>query len=659
MSTLTCTPMSTPNLTVAPTQNTAPVHEYQCLYTRDLHKKAKKWHDGSLRFHTFNQRVMVYDDSKNFIGDLHYRDTEPFGEGVEVQLDRGVKVEVGQLSGRSETDLSTILERPRTEQPAQPSKLLPSQTSQRPKSLIEVLGPSQRRNGRSRLPLQSPYEQRQSLNVHHPATHPAKRPRLSAVKENHQQADVNPNKISRSDGTPQSFPPTLAASSILPSRLPQRPMPSSSICFEEVIDILSDEDAPSRPLAPSKARSVRQTTSEAPTPAAAPSKAVITKPNLQSKPARKGKPAHPTGIKQKTRLKDTQERPQSETSRVSMPPRLPEARFARLLLPQHRPREKLTCVLSGSPGHLLSRRPSIASTASSESPQESVHSPILVDTSSPEIDISATSKFQIDLSAQRTPKNVVSKCSPIPVDRSASCSSPLFVPEDHPRAPSPSPAVIASPNIASANTIEASPSTESNRIQSRDPIFHNDSRETRGPIVAGFEMSQTQPEQDESATSLLHAGPVSFPIAHSPPRSLRRTYSASNAFEDEALSKDLGDITVPRSPLTVLENLSSRRSPVKRKSPAKLSRCASDTAAMTSHTNVSVQQQLESIPKDEIGPWTSEESFILFDWWPSALETPDLWKFTTKVLQPVKSLPPIPDFSARITTARQLLNDIR
>ncbi len=70
------------SLTVPPTQNTAPVHEFRCLYTRDLHKKAKKWHDGSLRLHTFNQRVMVYDDAKNYIGDLHYRQEEEFGEGV-------------------------------------------------------------------------------------------------------------------------------------------------------------------------------------------------------------------------------------------------------------------------------------------------------------------------------------------------------------------------------------------------------------------------------------------------------------------------------------------------------------------------------------------------------------------------------------------------
>ena len=49
------------------------------MFSHDLRKKQKKWHDGSLRFHTFNKRVMVYDDTKNFVGDLHYRDEEDFG----------------------------------------------------------------------------------------------------------------------------------------------------------------------------------------------------------------------------------------------------------------------------------------------------------------------------------------------------------------------------------------------------------------------------------------------------------------------------------------------------------------------------------------------------------------------------------------------------
>jgi len=51
----------TQNLTARPTQNTAPVLEFQCLFTFDLRRKQKRWQDGFLRFHTFNKRIMVYD----------------------------------------------------------------------------------------------------------------------------------------------------------------------------------------------------------------------------------------------------------------------------------------------------------------------------------------------------------------------------------------------------------------------------------------------------------------------------------------------------------------------------------------------------------------------------------------------------------------------
>ena len=653
--------MSAHSLTVAPTQNTAPVHEYQCLYTRDLHKKAKKWHDGSLRFHTFNQRVMVYDDSKNFIGDLHYRDTEPFQEGVEVQLDRGVKVEVGQRSGQSETDISTILEKNRTETPAKRSKLLSIQTSQRPKSLIEVLGASQRRNGRSRVLPQSPFEQRQSLNLHDSTAHPAKRPRLSSEKENHNQNNVNANKIPGPVGTPQVLQPALVASAMLSSRLPQRSVPASSISFEEVIDVPSDEDVPSRAQSSGQISHVPQAISEAPTTAQSRSEETGTKPKLQAKSVRKEKVAKLTVKNPKNRSKKTQERPISGPSRVSVPPRSPGTRFARLLLGQLQPRQKLTYVLPGSPGPLFSRRASLTSTSSSNHPQGSVHSPIQINTSSPELGTSADSACQIELFTHGTTKEEIPKCSPLLVENEARCSSPLFVPEDHPNTRSPSPALFQTPKISSPGIIGAPTSTSSNETRGRDSIMQNprkNSTETSCQIMAGFEMSQSQPEPDVSAKLLPQEVSLAFPRAHSPKR-LRRAFSASNTFEDDGPSQDLADNIVPRSPLMILENLSSNRSPAKGKSPAKLSRCASDTTAMNTHTIVSGQHQVMSIPKGETGPWTSEESFVLFDWWPPELEKPDLWKATPKLVQPTKSIPHIPDFSTRITTARQLLNDIR
>ena len=200
MSTMTTAVRGTPNLTVAPTQNTAPVFEFRCLYTHDLRKKKKIWHDGSLRFHTFNRRVLVYDDSKNYIGDAHWRETGEFQEGEELKLDKGVMVEVGEQIGHTETDLAPIiLEKRRPENACSPTRAPPSNTyssalrppstisQARPKSLAAVLRASQGPIGRARLPTRSPFEQRQD-NIRQqlqPSTErPAKKPRTAVEKEN-------------------------------------------------------------------------------------------------------------------------------------------------------------------------------------------------------------------------------------------------------------------------------------------------------------------------------------------------------------------------------------------------------------------------------------------------------------------------------------------
>jgi Protein of unknown function (DUF2439) len=186
----------TPSLTVAPTQNTAPVFEFRCLYTHDLRKKKKIWHDGSLRFHTFNRRVMVYDDSKNYIGDSHWRETGEFNEGEELKLDKGIMVEVGEQIGHTETDLApVILEKRRPELASSPPRVpfpshsyssmhRPANISQaRPKSLAAVLGASQGPIGRARLSARSPFEQRHDniqQQVERREDRPAKRPKTTS-----------------------------------------------------------------------------------------------------------------------------------------------------------------------------------------------------------------------------------------------------------------------------------------------------------------------------------------------------------------------------------------------------------------------------------------------------------------------------------------------
>ncbi|OJJ85371.1 uncharacterized protein ASPGLDRAFT_34175 [Aspergillus glaucus CBS 516.65] len=141
---------SSPSLTVPLTQSTAQVFKFRCLFTHDLRRKAKRWQDGFVRYHTFNKRVMVFDDQGNFVGDLHWRQEETIQDGDELELDKGVLIQVGESMEKTETDLSPLFERRKASQtsPSQPSQ---SQTrnfptrssqpsSQSSRSLNDLLG---------------------------------------------------------------------------------------------------------------------------------------------------------------------------------------------------------------------------------------------------------------------------------------------------------------------------------------------------------------------------------------------------------------------------------------------------------------------------------------------------------------------------------------
>lgn len=157
-------------LTVPSTQNTAPILDFRCLYTHDLRRKAKRWQDGTLRFHTFNKRIMVYDLSKNFIGDYHWCEKDPIQDGDELKLDKGVLIQVGESIGATIQDLSALFEKRKKAQPqtpgrATPLKLGPDSTVQptpvqlsqlRPKSLNALLGTPKGPLGRATVPSKSP-----------------------------------------------------------------------------------------------------------------------------------------------------------------------------------------------------------------------------------------------------------------------------------------------------------------------------------------------------------------------------------------------------------------------------------------------------------------------------------------------------------------------
>ncbi|KAI5249479.1 hypothetical protein E4T43_00898 [Aureobasidium subglaciale] len=174
---------SSPNLAVPQTQNTAPVYEFNCLYTHDLRRKQKRWQDGFLRYHTFNKRVMVYDVPRNFLGDLHWTSGDDLQEGDEMTLEKGaIMVQVSERIGTIQTDLSDLLQRKDktpARNPATSRALMrhgtphaaapnfaprtPQATSTTPmkhKSLNTLLGRSRRPIGKASLPTESPYEAR-------------------------------------------------------------------------------------------------------------------------------------------------------------------------------------------------------------------------------------------------------------------------------------------------------------------------------------------------------------------------------------------------------------------------------------------------------------------------------------------------------------------
>ncbi|KAI5463969.1 hypothetical protein BGZ63DRAFT_350782, partial [Mariannaea sp. PMI_226] len=173
--------LSRQNASTGTVPTSAAVLDFICLFTHDLKRKQKRWQDGALKYHTFNKRIMVYDDRGHFIGDAHWQAEAHLDSGDEFELDRGAAiVQVSDCTGQKEQDLTELLDKrardvekrranagvSRTPRPsAQPtsstngdSQNLHFQLRQRP--LSDMLGtPS--RIGRAVISAHSPFEARQ------------------------------------------------------------------------------------------------------------------------------------------------------------------------------------------------------------------------------------------------------------------------------------------------------------------------------------------------------------------------------------------------------------------------------------------------------------------------------------------------------------------
>ncbi|KAI0542689.1 hypothetical protein GGR58DRAFT_522786 [Xylaria digitata] len=155
---------------------TAPVREHACLFTHDLRRKQKRWQDGRLKYHTFNRRVMVYDERGNFVGDTHWREDYDLADGDDLELERGgIIIQVGECVGSRDQDLSDLIDK-RAKEKAEhraaaaarrppvavvtPLHVIKPQSQPR-KHLHDIIGTPSGHHGRAVLPQESPYEERQ------------------------------------------------------------------------------------------------------------------------------------------------------------------------------------------------------------------------------------------------------------------------------------------------------------------------------------------------------------------------------------------------------------------------------------------------------------------------------------------------------------------
>jgi hypothetical protein len=261
----------TPSLSVPPTQNTAPVLEFNCLYTHDIRRKQKRWQDGFLRFHTFNKRVMVYDVPRNFIGDMHWKEDTAFDEGEEFTLERdAVLVQVAESVGRTETDLTELKQSAKKSRregggqrssPPPMSLATPSRamgppmarpgtasvaggnTQLKHRSLNALLGTPKGRIGKAAVPTKSPFELRQAEeNEEWESGRPSKR------------SKPEPWNVTRTTTVPspavrKETPLWKRTSEARAKAAKQTPLPRGQhkLGTKEVIDLSDDgEDSPSR-----------------------------------------------------------------------------------------------------------------------------------------------------------------------------------------------------------------------------------------------------------------------------------------------------------------------------------------------------------------------------------------------------------------------------
>ncbi|KAI3327152.1 hypothetical protein HD806DRAFT_486163 [Xylariaceae sp. AK1471] len=248
---------------------TAPVREHVCLFTHDLRRKQKRWQDGRLKYHTFNRRVMVYDERGSFIGDTHWREDYDLADGDDLALERGgIIIQVGECVGSRDQDLSELIDKRAQERAQRQAAVAAAAAARQPltapvatlhavkppslpqKHLHSVIGTPSGHHGRAVIPRESPYDERRQRQAAPQSddTRPAKR----------QRRDISPP--SKSGYAQNLFGATLTLSGRSSSQGSARPRPPKISLTREELTSPPSSDTNNQNDHPSPTMDAAQTT---------------------------------------------------------------------------------------------------------------------------------------------------------------------------------------------------------------------------------------------------------------------------------------------------------------------------------------------------------------------------------------------------------------
>ncbi|OAA42001.1 hypothetical protein BBO_05360 [Beauveria brongniartii RCEF 3172] len=237
-------PQASPSVANYGPPSTATVYDFICLFTHDLRRKQKRWQDGKLKYHTFNKKVVVYDDRGHFVGESHWDQEGDLAPGDELSLDRGMAlVKVEDCTGEKQQDLTELLDK-RAREVEKRRQIAAAKSRPAPRS--SAAGGAQPQPQRPHLPLSS--------LVQSPG--PIGRAAISA----HSPFEARQQKLHQNQRPTADAQPTVAERPPLAKKRRTSPSPPSKAGFARNLfgTTLSLSSCPGPELMAAKARALRQ-----------------------------------------------------------------------------------------------------------------------------------------------------------------------------------------------------------------------------------------------------------------------------------------------------------------------------------------------------------------------------------------------------------------